>query len=197
MAQRNRQAGLTLLELLIALWVMAAAALILASSLGMTGRALSRVGATAADIGPLTDRNRLRQWIEAMPLGAVLSGDALGMSFATLIDEPPLGMATLTVVEVLQRDEAIQLRAGPVDGPSLTGVLAKTGTIIAIRYYGSPDPNAPKTWHEAWKESSGVLPDLIRIDYEAGGAAAPPLSVIPALWARQSEISLSSPVPPG
>ena len=122
---------------------------------------------------------------------------AFGMSFATLIDEPPLGMATLTVVEVLQRDEAIELRAGPVDGPSLTGVLAKTGTIISIRYYGSLDPNAPKTWHEAWKESSGVLPDLIRIDYESGGEAAPPLSVIPALWARQSEISLSSPAPPG
>ena len=197
MPRRNPRAGLSLLELLIGLWVMAAAALILASALGMTGRALSRIGAGAADISLLTDRNRLRHWIEAMPLGAVLSGDTLGMSFATLIDEPPLDMATLTVVEVLQQGTAIALRAGPADGPSLTGTLAETGKIVEIRYYGSPDLTSPKAWHDAWPGSSGTLPDLIRIDYESGGAPAPPLSVIPALWARQSEISLSSPVPPG
>lgn len=197
MTRRNPQAGLSLLELLIGLWVMAAAALILAAALGMTGRALSRIGEGAADISLLTDRSRLRHWIEAMPLGAVLSGDALAMSFATLIDEPPLDMATLTMVEVVQQEDTITLRAGPAVGPSLTGVLAAKGRILAIRYYGSPDLTAPKTWHDAWTGSSGVLPDLVRIDYESGGVPAPPLSVIPALWARQSEMSLSSPVPPG
>jgi hypothetical protein len=197
MTRRNPRAGLSLLELLIGLWVMAAAALILAAALGMTGRALSRIGEGAADISLLTDRNRLRHWIEAMPLGAVLSGDALEMTFATLIDEPPMDMATLTLVEVVQQEESIALRAGPAEGPSLTGLLAAKGRILAIRYYGSPDQTAAKAWSDSWTGRAGVLPDLVRIDYESGGAPAPPLSVIPALWARQSEISLSSPAPPG
>jgi len=197
MTRRNPQAGLSLLELLIGLWVMAAAALILAAALGTTGRALSRIGESAADISLLTDRNRLRHWIEAMPLGAVLSGDAKWMSFTTLIDEPPMGMATLTMVEVVQQDTTILLRAGPAEGPSLAGLLAAKGRIIAIRYYGSPDLTAPKAWADTWTGRPGVLPDLVRIDYDSAGTPAPPLSVIPALWARQSEISLSSPVPPG
>jgi hypothetical protein len=106
-------------------------------------------------------------------------------------------MASLTVVEVVQQDDTIALRAGPAEGPSLTGILAAKGKITGIRYYGSPDLTAPKAWQDSWPESAGALPDLVRIDYDSAGAPAPPLSVIPALWARQSEISLSSPVPPG
>lgn len=197
MQRRNPRAGLTLLELLIALWVMAAAALILASSLGLTGRALVRIGSDAADIGPLTDRNRLRHWIESMPPGATLSGDSTSLAFATLIDEPPRDMASLTDVQLALIEGTLRAIAGPSDTPALTATLSETATGLTIRYYGSPLPNSQSGWHDDWPATAIALPDLIRIDYTSDVAPAPPLSVIPALASRQSEISLSSPEPPG
>lgn len=197
MQRRNPRAGLTLLELLIALWVMAAAALILASSLGLTGRALVRVGSDAADIGPLTDRNRLRHWIESMPPGATLSGDSTSLAFATLIDEPPRDMASLTDVQLALIEGTLRAIAGPSDTPALTATLSESATGLTIRYYGSPLPNSQSGWHDDWPATAIAQPDLIRIDYTSDVAPAPPLSVIPALASRQSEISLSSPEPPG
>lgn len=197
MQRRNPRAGLTLLELMIALWVMAAAALILASSLGLTGRAMARVGLEAADIGPLTDRNRLRQWIEAIPPGATLSGDSDSLTFTTLIDEPPLDMASLSDVQLALAGTALRAAAGPADAPALTATLAENATGLTIRYYGSPLPNGQSLWRDAWPATAIALPDLIRIDYQSDATPAPPLSVIPALASRQSEISLSSPEPPG
>lgn len=197
MQRRNPRAGLTLLELMIALWVMAAAALILSSSLGLTGRALARVGSDAADIGPLTDRNRLRQWIESIPPGATLSGDSQTLSFSTLIDEPPLDMARLSDVQLALSDTTLRAVAGPTDEPALTATLSTTAIGLTIRYYGSPLPNGQSGWHATWPATAVALPDLIRIDYLSDLTPAPPLSVIPALSSRQSEISLSSPEPPG
>lgn len=197
MQRRNPRAGLTLLELMIALWVMAAAALILASSLGLTGRALTRVGSDAADIGPLTDRNRLRHWIESIPPGATLSGDSESMAFTTLIDEPPLDLASLTDVQLALADTTLRAVAGPADAPALTATLAENAKALTIRYYGSPLPNGQSRWHDTWPATAVALPDLVRIDYQSDVTPAPPLSVIPALASRQSEISLSSPEPPG
>ena len=197
MQRRNPRAGLTLLELMIALWVMAAAALILSSSLGLTGRALARVGSDAADIGPLTDRNRLRQWIESIPPGATLSGDSKTLSFTTLIDEPPLDMARLSDVQLALSDTTLRAVAGPTDEPALTATLSTTAIGLTIRYYGRPLPDGQSGWHDTWPATAVALPDLIRIDYPSDLTPAPPLSVIPALSSRQSEISLSSPEPPG
>ena len=95
MRRRNPRAGVTLLELLVALWVMAAAAMILASSMGLIGRALGRVGFEAADVDRITARGVLRRWLEEMPEGASLAGDAQGMRFGTLIDQPPLTAAVV------------------------------------------------------------------------------------------------------
>ena len=197
MQRRNPRAGLTLLELMIALWVMAAAALILSSSLGLTGRALARVGSDAADIGPLTDRNRLRQWIESIPPGATLSGDSQTLSFTTLIDEPPLDLASLSDVQLAFSDTTLRAVAGPAEAPALTATLTTTATSLTIRYYGSPLPNGQSGWHDTWPATAVALPELIRIDYTSDLTPAPPLSVVPALSSRQTEISLSSPEPPG
>ena len=75
--KRNRRAGVTLLELLIALWVMAAAAVILASTLGLAGRALVRVGAEAADLEAITARVVLLRLLAFKPKQA---NSATGMA---------------------------------------------------------------------------------------------------------------------
>lgn len=187
---RNRRAGVTLLELLIALWVMAAAAVILASTLGLAGRALARVGAEAADVEDITARVVLRRWIEGMPAGAQLVGDGAGMSFGTLIDEPPLSAADVTEVRVSGADGAVRAVAG---NGVLVADLAGEGVLVALSYFGAPEPGLEAGWRNDWPATAESLPDLVRISYETQGRVAPPLTIIPARLARQSEMSLSSP----
>ena len=176
MTRRNPRAGVTLLELLIALWVMAAAALILASTLGLVGRALARVV--------------LRRWLEGMPERARLTGDGAGMTFGALIDEPPLSAAEVTDVRIADEGGAVRAVAG--DG-ALVAELAADGVLLGLRYYGSPGAGLAPVWREDWPATAEALPDLVRITYETEGRMAPPLTVIPARLARQSEMSLSSP----
>lgn len=194
MRRRNSRAGVTLLELLIALWVMAAAALILASTLGLAGRALARVGAEAADVEAITARVVLRRWLEGMPLGARITGDGAGMTFGALIDEPPLSAARVTEVRITGEGGAVRAMAG--DG-ALVAELAGEGVLVGLDYYGSPGPGIAPGWREDWPPTAEALPELVRITYETDGRVAPPLTVIPARLERQSEMSLSSPSPPG
>ena len=188
--RRNRRAGVTLLELLIALWVMAAAAMILASTLGLAGRALARVGAEAADVEAITARVVLRRWLEEMPERARLTGDAAGLTFGALIDEAPLSAAQVTEVRLSAADGAVRAVAG--EG-AVQAVLAAQGVLVGVRYFGSPGPGVAPGWRADWPEGAEALPDLVRISYETEGRVAPPLTVIPARLARQSEMSLSSP----
>ena len=192
--KRNPRAGVTLLELLIALWVMAAAAVILASTLGLAGRALARVGAEAADVQAITARVVLRRWLEGMPVGARIVGDAGGMTFGALIDEPPLSAARVTEVRLTGEGGAVLAVAG--DG-ALVAELAATGMLVGVDYYGSPGPGVAPGWREDWPATAEALPELVRITYQTEGRVAPPLTIIPARLERQSEMSLSSPSPPG
>lgn len=184
--RRNGRAGVTLLEMLIALWVMAAAAVILSSSLGLTGRALQRVGSEAADVDALAARVVLRRWLEEMPVAARLTGDAAGMEFGALIDVPPLTAARVETVRFGMDGSALRAVAG--DG-AVVAELSDDASLTVIRYFGEG------VWREEW--TAGSLPEAIRIEYLDRGRIVPPLTVIPARRARQSEISLSSPVPPG
>jgi prepilin-type N-terminal cleavage/methylation domain-containing protein len=186
---RRPKAGVTLLELLIALWVMAAAALILSSTLGMAGRALVRVGAVSQDVEAITARLMLRRWLEAMPVQARLSGDDTEMIFGTLIDEPPLTAAEVTEVRVSGTGGAVRASAAGV----VVAELGPDGDLLILRYYGSPVPGGLPEWRADWPVTADRLPDLVQISYADRDRALPPLTVIPARLARQSEMSLSSP----
>lgn len=192
MTRRNPRAGVTLLELLVALWVMAAAAMILASSLGLMGRALARVSGEATDVDHISARMTLRRWLEEMPAGARLVGDGGGVTFFTLIDTPPLTAADLVAVRVSGEDRAVRAVAG-----AIVVEMAPQGQVTGIRYFGAPGPADRAEWRDNWPETATALPDLIRLDYMNGDRVMPPLTVLPARKARQSEMSLSSPAPPG
>lgn len=192
MTRRNPRAGVTLLELLVALWVMAAAAMILASSLGLMGRALARVSGEATDVDRISARITLRRWLEEMPAGARLVGDGGSVTFFTLIDTPPLTAADLVAVRVSGEDRAVRAVAG-----AIVVEMAPQGQVTGIRYFGAPGPADRAEWRDNWPETATALPDLIRLDYMDGDRVMPPLTVLPARKARQSEMSLSSPAPPG
>lgn len=190
MRRRDPQAGVTLLELLIALWVMAAAAMILASSMGMIGRGLARVGFDAADVEQITARVTLRRWLEDMPDRAGLVGDAQGLRFATLIEGAELAGGELAEVRVTGAEGQVRAVAG--DG-ALVALLSGDGVVTGIRYWGAPGFGAAPGWRNDWPEGAESLPGLVRIEYLDGGRQMPPLTVMPARIARQSEMSASSP----
>ena len=187
--KRNPKAGVTLLELLIALWVMAAAAMILSTTLGMAGRALARVGVVSIDVEAITARLMLRRWLEAMPLQARLTGNDTEMIFGTLIDEPPLTAAQVTEVRVTGTGGAVRASAAE----ALVAELASNGVLLALRYYGSPVRKGLPEWRADWPVNAERLPDLVQISYTDRNGVVPPLTVIPARLALQSEMSLSSP----
>jgi prepilin-type N-terminal cleavage/methylation domain-containing protein len=188
--RRNPRSGVTLLELLIALWVMAAAAVILASTLGLAGRALARVGTEAREIEAITARLTLRRWLEAMPLQARLSGDDAGMTFGALIDQAPLTAAQVTEVRVSGAGGTIEADAA---GGAIVVTLAADGALVALRYYGAAVPGDSPAWRPDWPANAVRLPELVQISYASRGRDVPALTVIPARLARQSEMSLSSP----
>lgn len=186
---RKPKAGVTLLELLIALWVMAAAAMILSSTLGMAGRALARVGAVSHEVEAITARLMLRRWLEAMPLQARLTGNETEMNFGTLLDEPPLTAAQVTEVRVSGTGGAVRASAAE----AVVAELAREGALLSLRYYGSPVPGGLPGWRADWPANADRLPDLVQISYADRDRDLPSLTVIPARLARQSEMSLSSP----
>ena len=197
--QRNVQAGVTLLELMISLWVMAAASLILSSSLGLMGRMLKRVVTEGEGTDYLIDRLTLRRWIEAVPPGATFAGGPDEVGFSTLVDATPLTVAGPALVR-LTRDEAgvyATLQDATVaNAPVVRKLTLSQETQLVISYYGSATFGAQPAWHDTWPLTADV-PRLIRISYDIEDRTMPPLTVIPALWDAQSEMSLSSPVPPG
>ena len=197
--QRNAQAGVTLLELMISLWVMAAAALILSSSLGLIGRMLNRVVTEGEDTDYLIDRLTLRRWIEAVPPGATFAGGPDQLSFTTLVDATPLTVAGPALVRLTQDETGVHATlqdATVADAQVVQKLMLSPENQLVIGYNGSETFGAQPAWHDTWPLTADV-PRLIRISYDIGDRTMPPLTVIPALWDAQSEMSLSSPVPPG
>jgi hypothetical protein len=76
---------------------------------------------------------------------------------------------------------------------ALVAELAPDGVLLALRYYGSPVPGGLPEWRADWPVNADRLPDLVQISYADRDRVVPPLTVIPARLARQSEMSLSSP----
>lgn len=195
--RRNPRAGMTLLELLVSLAMMAALALILASTLDLTARGAGRLGAEARGLDPLLHRATLRRWIEDMPSGAPLMGNADRMSFDTLIDESPFWAGDLTRVSIERAGETVRAVAHLSDGRIGRAILlSEASSGFTLAYWGRMRSGSGHAWHTAWPPGAG-LPDLVRISYDLVDRAAPPLSVRPARAARQSTMSLSSLSPPG
>jgi hypothetical protein len=197
---RRRTSGVALLELLLSLAMMAALALILASSFGVIGRALQRLDPAQPAMALLLDRATLRRWIEHMPREAAFHGDGDGLTFQTLIDDGlfwPGALATVTVAQDGEALVAIATTQDLGDHPGQTRQITLSASVSEVAFaYMAPAESGTDDWVDAWPVGP-VLPDLVRITYDINGRMAPPLTVMAAHKARHSVISLSSPAPPG
>ncbi|MCU0828299.1 MAG: prepilin-type N-terminal cleavage/methylation domain-containing protein [Tabrizicola sp.] len=203
--KRNPKSGVTLLETMVGLLVMAMVAGLIASGFGTTARFFGRNEQASARVDQAIARRDLRIWLEhALPSAvpgddrAVFAGSSGELVFLAV---PPGGVfwpGSATEV-VLNGPEASALATGltPTQDSNRQVALdlSPTGTRLSLRYWGQVSPDEPARWHDSWPATAG-LPDLVRIAFEGADMAPPPMIVRPAKAWTHSEMSLSSLVPP-
>lgn len=209
--RRDRRSGVTLLELLVALALMALLASFGFSLIAASGRATLRSDRTEAAVEVLLAREALRSVLEtavAIPdaTGATegLAGSATRFSVRAILDDgtfwpgTPVDIALgrtevsgmsqveLAIAGLAENDQAPIERQSPLSGPDGQMELA---------YFGSVKVGERPVWQDDWPPDA-PLPLLVRIAIRDGERDYPPLILRPGKQFLQSEMSLSSLVPP-
>lgn len=205
--KRNPRAGVTLLETMIALAVMAMIAVILSSGLGASARMLISSGRITQGVDQALTRRDLRNWLEhALPTpfpGQVdggLRGTASELRFRFISDDGQFWAGDPVLVTLVRgEDGVVSLSArGSADQTQKLSekiqVLSENSSRLEISYFGRLRPEDPIVWLDHWSPEAG-LPELIRIAI-TDDAHYPPFTIRPGKVALHSEISLSSVLPP-
>jgi type II secretory pathway pseudopilin PulG len=204
--RRRSNHGITLLETLVSLAVMAIIALSL--SYGMTAMLTfsDRTKGHTEDIAEIAARQLARAIIEraaTVPFPGFdfvgMQGTSTSVTVESWYSEPPFwpGAPVLLTLSadptgtMSSRIAAYDESRTPFEMDQQIGPAGG----ISIRYFGQVPGDVAATWHSEWKSSDG-LPQLIEITSGAPSSAFPPTAIRPGRSNAQSEISLSSLVPP-
>lgn len=205
---RDRRAGISLLETMIALAVMALIAGTLSVGLGGSVRVLrSSVGVSAA-VDQAVARRDLRTWLEQALVHASpgqgdggLLGESDQMRFSFVSDDGQFWAGEPVIVTVAHDSLGVVTLTtqGSADGKGREAgsvqVLAGPNSMVEIRYFGRLRPDHEMIWLDHWTPEAG-LPELIRFSLSTTEANIPPLTVRPGKSLNHSEMSLSSLLPP-
>lgn len=205
---RDRRAGVSLLETMIALAVMGMIAVVLSSGLSNSARVLISSTEVTRDIDRALARQHLRSWLErAMPIpfpgqndaGFRGTGSDLNFSFISDRGEFWAGDPVLVSLGADDTGAVILTAMGSADAMGTPAkrqvVLSDAKSTLTLRYFGRLNPEAPLSWLGAWQPEAG-LPELVRITIANEQNGLPPLTINVGKLMRQREISLSSLVPP-
>jgi Tfp pilus assembly protein PilV len=204
MTGRNPRAGVTLMETLVALLVMAMVATLLSSGLGMTARSFNRSDNVSMAIDEALARYELRLWLEhALPSSApgderpLFIGSASAMTFLSVPPSASFWPGDAIQVDLTAIPKVTAQGLSPDDRAARTQglAIAPAETRLSFRYWGQISLDAAPDWHDAWPAAVG-LPGLVRIDFEGLARPLPPMIIRPGKAWVQSEMSLSSLVPP-
>ena len=199
----NHKAGLSYLELLIVLMLLAITATLIGGAFDFARQAKVRATAFEAQQEPIILRGHLRRWVENMsPVQAEnsFSGGSNGFSFSLnegLRAQPDVADFALRVF--LDDINSLQLEINGTNdsGEIMLQDLRKLETTLAsatFSYYGTK-PGQPEAWYSTWEEPR--LPRLIRFQAtRSNGSPVPPLIIHPAVAYHQSLISALFPSPP-
>ncbi len=197
--------GFSLIELLVSLALMAIMAVILASALDFGRLSWVRSARLEAVEQQALTRLDLRNWLEEYDRREAFLGDAAEFQFALWPEQLMHSRAYRYSIglRVVRKETSNTLRlnltgfnyAGD-EVFSQTRVLAQGLKTVTVHYYGRVSPTSSYGWREDWDYSTGKL-RLIKIEATRGiGTPWPPITVRVGLATDQSEISVSSPVPP-
>ncbi len=209
---RKRNSGVTQLELLISLTVMATIALLLANVLNFTRQSLERSETVSGGIDFFLVRQMLRNEVEMIDLRTHSERPS-----TTFIGEPQWFRVNVMSRDVAQNKHkglSVTLEtSGQILGNSLfvdwhnfgpsagsgeqSQILASNVTAFKISYFGQGTANDHLAWYDSWPADSGI-PILIKLEWHAAdGRPSPPITIQPGKIELQSSMSLSSLLPPG
>jgi hypothetical protein len=202
---RNPRSGVSLLETLIALLVMAMVAALLSAGFGSGARYLTRSQASSLLVEQAVARHELRIWLEYALEGPVpdddrtiWTGTSDNLAFLTVPQDGFFWPGKATQVLLAAADPTVRaVGVAPTRMSEQERVLrlATEGVRLRFRYWGKPSSEELPNWQDSWSADAG-LPGLVRITFEGDGPLPAPMVVRPAKAWRQSEMSLSSLVPP-
>lgn len=207
---RDSRAGVTLLETLIALAVMAMLAVIGTTTLGYSARLLSRAADGDSRAAIAFARHRLRDWMErAVVLSndtgdvTALSGGAAGLTFQAVFDDGTFWPGAPVTVRLMSEAENSASAVAIAEGLSDVGQrptsdrlsLSGAAAHLTIRYYGRTSPEASPAWHNSWKSDDG-LPLLVRLSISDGSMIYPPLILRPGKAYAARAMTLTGAMPP-
>ncbi len=189
---RDRR-GLSILELLIALALLAVISAALATTTNFGVQLFNRTEELSSDSAEIALRVRLRRWMETAVgpeliagFPATFSGTHDGMQFLTLAPAPfAPESAALRVILTTQTD-SLNLQVDEIDdnGAVLTShsrVLATGIRNVSFSYY-STDPDTPG-WHDTWAADT-ALPVLVRITADQGSTPSWPEFIVRLAFAQ-------------
>lgn len=199
----NRKAGLSYLELLIVLMLLAITATLIGGAFDFARQAKTRAIAYEAQETPIILRGLLRSWVENMsPVASEngFRGSATGFNFnfGGGLRAKPLAKS-IAIHFSLSETNAALIEINGKDDPGAevlqdTRIFAPALLSPNLSYYGKKSGEAPR-WHETWEEPR--LPRLIRFQAtRPNGSPMPPLVIRPAVAYHQSLISALFPSPP-
>ncbi len=203
--KRNPKSGVTLLETLIGLLVMAMVAGLISAGFGTTTRFWDRSRQASDRAEQALARRDLRFWLEHALVSPVpgdprplLEGTSDRLTFQRFPTGGQFWEGSAAEVSVRDPWAPPQTAVGPgavSREDRHASALAAEDTALRFSYWGQRTATEPAGWHAAWPPEAG-LPGLIRIDFVGAGQVPPPMIVRPAKAWLQSEMSLSSLVPP-
>ena len=205
---RDRRAGVSLLETMIALAVMGMIAVVLSSGLSNSARVLVSSTEVTRDIDRALARQDLLSWLErVLPIpfpgqnDAGFGGTGSDLNFSFISDRGDFWAGDPVVASLVADDTgAVILTAiGSADAKGTPGkkqvALSEANSTLTLSYFGRLNPEAPLSWLDAWRPEAG-LPELVRITIANEQNGLPPLTINVGKLMRQREMSLSSLLPP-
>jgi prepilin-type N-terminal cleavage/methylation domain-containing protein len=191
MSQRSRQAGFTLVEMLVALALSAFVSLILLHGIRLAAAGLDRHSRHSER---LDDRQSLdeilRRTLGSAALiprsaGGLFDGRADGLDFLGAVEDSGPGLYRISLtVDRARADRPLILKrqlADPTGNPrAAASILAVKVRQFRLAYFGADGASADPAWHDSW-QSLGMLPTMIRVTVDSDGAPVRPPLVV-RLW---------------
>ncbi len=200
MSKRNRKSGVTLLETLIALAIMAMAATLLSAAFSTYLKLLDRSETSSAEVESALGRRNLRVWIEhALPAAAPNDERPIFWGTSTelrVLSVPPggqfwPGVATEISIGPTSEALAVGLSSDQTSQRTLEANLSPQTASLRFEYWGALPFGSTPAWHDEWIDQT-LPPDLVRISFVGNQPLPPPMVARPSKEWFQDELSVET-----
>ena len=191
MTERLREAGFTLIEMLVALALSALVSLIMLYGVRLAAAGLDRHSRQAERLDSRQSLDDiLRRTLGSAALiprsaGTVFIGKPDALEFLGVAEDSGPGLYRITLtVDPARADRPLILKrqlAVPAGDPRVaSGVLAVKVREFRLAYFGADTAGADPTWHANW-QSLGFLPLMVRVILDSDGEPPRPALIV-RLW---------------